>query len=234
LAAEKDVALRFAASPKDLSGADVVMLPGSKNTLGDLAYLVTSRFPDAVVSHLHRGGELVGICGGYQMLGQEISDPKGLEGGGRSQGLGFLDVTTELDAPKICRQVEALSLLRGVEQHAPVRGYEIHMGRTSRGTANPCFHVEGSTTLEGPRMVAEGAASENGLVWGTCIHGLFDQAGFRRGWLNRVRGRKGLSPISSCESDLVSTQLHGELDRWADHLEHNVKMDAIFAVCEGR
>jgi adenosylcobyric acid synthase len=234
LAAEKDVAFRFVASPEDLSGADVVMLPGSKNTLEDLAYLVASGFPGAVKSHLHRGGELVGVCGGYQMLGQEISDPKGLEGGGLSQGLGFLDVKTELDAPKICRQVQALSLLHGVEQHAPVSGYEIHMGRTSRGTANPCFHLEGSKTLEGDGMGDEGAASENGLVWGTSIHGLFDQAGFRRGWLNRVRGRKGLSPISSCESDLVSTQLHGELDRWADHLEHYVNMDAIFPVCEGR
>jgi adenosylcobyric acid synthase len=233
LAAEKDVALRFAASPDDLRGADVVILPGSKNTLEDLEYLVTSGFPGAVESHVQRGGELVGICGGYQMLGQEIADPKGLERGGTSLGLGFLDVATELDAPKICRQVRATSLLHNVEQDAPVRGYEIHMGRTSRGTANPCFRIEASEILEGDATGDEGAASENGRVWGTCIHGLFDQAGFRRSWLNRVRGRKGLSPISPRESELVTTQLGTELDRWADHLEQFVNMDAIYPLCAG-
>jgi adenosylcobyric acid synthase len=234
LTAEMDVALRFVASPDDLLGADVVILPGSKNTLEDLDYLLTLAFPNALKSHVDRGGELVGICGGYQMLGQEIADPKGLERGGTSVGLGFLDVTTELDAPKICRQVCATSLLQGVAPHAPVHGYEIHMGRTSRGTVNPCFHVETSEILEANPKENEGAVSESGLVWGTSIHGLFDQAEFRRGWLNRVRGRKGLPPILAHESELVATHLCGELDRWADHLERYVNMDAIYRVCERR
>ena len=230
LAAEKDVALRFAASPDDLRGADVVILPGSKNTIVDLDYLVRAGFPGALDSHVQRGGELVGVCGGYQMLGRVIADPKGLEGGGTSIGLGFLDVMTELDAPKICRQVHATSLLHGVEQLGPVHGYEIHLGRTSRGAVNACFHIEAPETSESYTMGDEGAASENGLVWGTSIHGLFDQAGFRRGWLNRARNWKGLPPISPRESELVTTQLSAELDRWADHLEQNVKMDAIYAV----
>ena len=234
LAAEKDVALRFASSPEDLRGADVVILPGSKNTLEDLDYLVTSAFSASLTSHVHRGGELVGICGGYQMLGQEITDPKGLERGGTSVGLGFLDVLTELDAPKICRQVCATSLLHGVAAHAPVHGYEIRMGRTRRGAVNPCFHVETSEISEANPMGNEGAVSESGLVWGTSIHGLFDQAEFRRGWLNRVRGRKGLQPIVVHESELVTAYLRGELDRWADHLERYVNMDAIYPVCERR
>ena len=234
LAAEKDVALRFATSPEDLRGADVVILPGSKNTLEDLDYLVTSGFPIAVESHVQMGGELVGICGGYQMLGQEIADPKGLERGGTSRGLGFLNVTTELDAPKICRQVRATSRLYGVEQDTPVSGYEIHMGRTSRGTAKPCFHIEASVILENNAGGDEGAASENDRVWGTSIHGLFDQAGFRRGWLNRSRGRKGLSPILPSESELVVTQLRAELDRWADHVAQYVNMDTVYSVLNGR
>ena len=229
LAVEKDVALRFAASPEDLRGADVVILPGSKNTLEDLGYLVTAGFPAALESHVHKGGELVGICGGCQMLGQEIADPKGLERGGTSTGLGFLDMTTELDAPKICRQVRAKSLLHGVEHHVSVRGYEIHMGRTSRGTANPCFLIEASGTPEAHARSDEGAASENGCVWGTSIHGLFDQAGFRRGWLNRARGRKGLPPISLRESELATMQLGAELDRWADHLQQHLKMDLVYS-----
>jgi adenosylcobyric acid synthase len=234
LAAEKDVALRFATSPENLQGADVVILPGSKNTLDDLDYLVTSGFPLAVESHVQMGGELVGICGGYQMLGQEISDPKGLERGGTSRGLGFLNVTTELDVPKICRQVRATSLLCGVEQHTPVSGYEIHMGRTSHGITNPCFQIETSEIWEGNAGGLEGAASANGRVWGTSIHGLFDQAGFRRGWLNRARDQKGLPPISSRESELVTTQLRAELDRWANHLEQYVSMDAIYSQLKGR
>ena len=81
-------------------------------------------------------------------------------------------------------------------------------------------------------MGDEGAASENGRVWGTSIHGLFDQAAFRRGWLNRARRQKGFPPISSLESELVTTQLRAELDRWADHIEKYVSMDAIYSVCE--
>ncbi len=229
LAAEKDVALRFAASPDDLRGADMVILPGSKNTLADLDYLVKTGFSTALTTHVNRGGELVGICGGYQMLGQEISDPKGLEGGGTAPGFAFLDVKTELDAPKICRQVQAVSLLQGVEQQVPVRGYEIHMGRTSRGAVTACFQIEAAETWAGQAAGDEGAASENGLVWGTSIHGLFDQAGFRRGWLNRARSRKGLPPVSSHESELVTTQLRAELDRWADHLHEHLNMDLVYA-----
>jgi adenosylcobyric acid synthase len=77
-------------------------------------------------------------------------------------------------------------------------------------------------------MGDEGAASENGRVWGTSIHGLFDQAGFRRSWLNRVRGWKGLPPISPRESELVTTQLHAELDRWADHLNIHLNVNLLF------
>ena len=234
LAAEKDVALRFARSPDDLRGADVVILPGSKNTLEDLAHLVTSGFSSTLTSHVRRGGELVGVCGGYQMLGQAIEDPKGLEGGGASVGLGFLDVKTELDAPKICRQVCAVSLLNDVAPHTPVRGYEIHMGRMSRGADSPCFRVESSEIWEDAPREHEGAVSENGLVWGTSIHGLFDQTEFRRDWLNRVRGRKGLPPISAHESQRVTTYLRGEIDRWADHVDRYVNMDAIYRVCERR
>jgi adenosylcobyric acid synthase len=234
LIAEKDVALRFADSPDDLDGADLVILPGSKNTLEDLDYLVHAGFPAVLESHVQRMGELVGVCAGYQMLGQEIADPKGLEQGGALKGLGFLDVTTELDAPKICRQVRATSLLYGVDLRESVHGYEIHMGRTSRGTANPCFHIESSEIWEANARGEEGAASESGLVWGTSIHGLFDQPGFRRGWLNRARARKGLPPVSLHASELVTTQLGAELDRWADHVEQYVHMDAIYSVCKGR
>jgi len=234
LATEKDVALRFVASPDELLEADVVILPGSKNTLEDLDYLVTAGFPAAVESHVQRGGELVGICAGYQMLGREIADPRGLERGGTSKGLGLLDVKTELDVPKICRQVRATSLLHDLEQSASICGYEIRMGRTSRGDVRPCFQIEASELLEGSVRGDEGAADKSGRVWGTSIHGLFDQARFRRGWLNRARGRKGLPPMALAISELVTTQLRAELDRWADHVQQYVNMEAIYPVLKGR
>jgi adenosylcobyric acid synthase len=143
-------------------------------------------------------------------------------------------MTTELDAPKICRQVRAASLLHGLEYHASVHGYEIHMGRTSLGTVHACFQIEASDIRESSVKDHEGAAREDGRVWGTSIHGLFDQAAFRRGWLNRVRNRKGLPPSSLAESKVVTTQLRAELDRWADHLAQHVNMDTIYAVCERR
>ena len=108
------------------------------------------------------------------------------------------------------------------------------MGRTSRGPAKPCFHIEASVIWEGNAGGNEGAASENDRVWGTSIHGLFDQTGFRRGWLNRARGRKGLSSILVSESELVATQLRAELDRWADHLEQHVSMDEIYSILKDR
>jgi adenosylcobyric acid synthase len=234
LTAEKDVALRFVASPEELQGADVVILPGSKNTLEDLDYLVTAGFPAAVDSHVQRGGELIGICAGYQMLGREIADPRGLERGGTSMGLGLLDVRTELDVPKICRQIRATSLLHDLEQSASICGYEIRMGRTSRGDVRPCFQIEASEILGGSVRGDEGAANTSGRVWGTSIHGLFDQASFRRGWLNRARGRKGLPPMALSISELVTTQLRAELDRWADHVQQYVNMEAIYPMLKGR
>ena len=234
LIAEEDIALRFADSPEDLQGADLVILPGSKNTLEDLDYLIHAGFPVVLESHVRKMGELVGLCAGYQMLGREIADPKALERGGISHGLGFLDVMTELDEPKICLRVRATSLLYGVATCAAVPGYEIHMGRTSRGSAKPCFYIESSEIAGTNPRGDEGAANESDLVWGTSIHGLFDQPEFRRGWLNRARVRKGLPPISLLASELVTTQLRAELDRWADHVEQHVNMDTVYAIWEGR
>ena len=149
-------------------------------------------------------------------------------------GLGLLDVRTELDVPKVCRQVRATSLLHGLEQSASIYGYEIRMGRTSRGDVRPCFQIEASEVPGGSARGDEGAANKSGRVWGTSIHGLFDQARFRRGWLNRARGRKGLPPMALAISELVTTQLRAELDRWADHVQQYVNMEAIDAVLKGR
>jgi adenosylcobyric acid synthase len=142
LAAESDVALRYVASLKELQGADVVILPGSKTTIADLAYLRKSGFEDAFTAHMHQGGEMIGVCGGYQMLGNTIADPRHVEPGGSSKGLGLLDVETELLTSKKTVQVRAQALSAFLDHGCLVEGYEIHMGVTTRAkTVPPCFQM---------------------------------------------------------------------------------------------
>lgn len=242
LAAECDVALRYVASPADMAGADVVVLPGSKNTIADLEHLRGIGFSEALAEHVRRGGELVGICGGYQMLGREVSDPYGVERGGKIAGLGFLDVVTELLPHKRMAQVEALPLCWDASPGTTVHGYEIHMGHTRRGSVRPCFRIIrrvgqnladacSTGTLE---EAEEGASHAERFIWGTYIHGVFDRAEFRRLWLNRLRQRKGMQPLDPAVSDTVTTRLRSSLNRWADHLQKHVQLTRIFAAVEVR
>jgi len=241
LAAESDVALRYIAHPKDLQGADVVILPGSKTTIADLDYLKEQGFEAALKRHGKQGGELIGICGGFQMLGQEVMDPYGVETGGSSKGFGVLPIRTELAKEKHTLQVIARPLWLNEETECLVEGYEIHMGiTTSAPGVLPCFDVlsqrnvssisSRSLQIENKDMVVlDGARSSDGCVWGTYIHGVFDQPGFRRQWLNRVRGRKGLPPLDTKISEEVSHRLMRALDRWADHLETHLDVNPIFS-----
>ena len=240
LQAESDVALRYVTNPNELHGAEVVVLPGSKTTIEDLGYLKREGFREGIVNHVRRGGEMVGICGGFQMLGREVTDPFGVETGGKEKGLELLNVTTSLVADKKTVQVYAHPLHLGIPLDCVVKGYEIHMGVTQGEGTRPCFRtILHKENLTGPFLHQnqkeedgqfEGAMREDGLVWGTYIHGVFDQPLFRRQWLNRVRHRKGLSPIEMEVSKAVSTKVAGALDRWADHVKEHVNLDKIFSV----
>jgi len=249
LAAESDVALRYVASPKELHGADVMSLPGSKTTIADLDYLRKTGFDEALGSHAHRGGEIVGICGGFQMLGTNINDPCHVETGGMSKGLGLLGVETELVVSKKTIQVRARALGGTWDDDCLVEGYEIHMGVTVRSQGIlPCFEIISQTeTVPAPQRVLsskdhpqrvrefqglDGAKSTDGMVWGTYIHGVFDQPGFRREWLNRARIRKMLPPLDVEVSRTVSARLTRALDRWADHVGTYINTKPIFSAIE--
>ena len=251
LAAESDVALRYVAAPRELHRADVIILPGSKTTIADLDYLRNAGFDQALRSHGHKGGEIMGICGGFQMLGREIMDPQHVETGGLSKGFGLLDVETELLSQKKTVQVRARSLLASWDHECLVEGYEIHMGMTTRAEGvSPCFEIISySDTFPSPRRALsssddpqgarelqslDGAMSADGLVWGTYIHGVFDQPEFRRQWLNRVRIRKNLPPLDVATSRTVSVRLAHALDRWADHVGRYINMKRIFSAIEFR
>ena len=190
LAMEPSVALAFLDDPAQLQSADVLILPGSKQTLDDLAWLRARGFAATVMAH---GGPLIGICGGYQMLGLTIDDPAGVENGGvarMAEGLGILPVRTVMRERKTVRVVAEYA-----------RGYEIHMGETS------------------------GVTNEAGRVWGTYVHGLFDDDAFRHEWLDRARALCGLAPAR--EKAGVTANRHARIDRWADHLRQSLNMDLI-------
>ena len=229
LIAEDDVVVRYAATPAELDGADVMVIPGSKNTIDDLAYLHQSGFAASITRHASGGGEIVGICGGYQMLGRSIADPDGVEAGGEVEGFGLLDVTTRLATTKTTHWVEGESLEVEPQRKLPIRGYWIHMGKTTRGGARSCFHVRpisDGAGQPGAREDAEadGAVNETGLIWGTYLHGVFDLPEFRRAWINRIRGRKSLLPLADAVSRGISQSLGGQLDAWADHLQLHLKV----------
>lgn len=224
LGAESDVALRYVVHPADLTDADVVIVPGSKMTMADFHDLVGRGFPDAIRTCVERGIEIVGICGGYQMLGRTIADPHDVESGGTMHGLGLLDIDTKLSHGKRTVQVTAIPLLDAAMSDTVVTGYEIHMGVTTRRSGHACFRLlEGSTECSD-----EGTCREDGRVWGTYIHGVFDAPRFRRRWLNGLRARKGLPPLDEAISERVSEELHGALDAWTDHVQAHLDLAPIW------
>ncbi len=186
---EPDVSIRYICEPHELSNSDAVIIPGSKNTIEDLQWLWDRGIAEAIIGYAKRGGMVIGICGGYQMLGLKISDPYKVETDkGEIKGLGLLPVETVLEKEKITEQVEALSLINSAKVH----GYEIHMGRTRCvQDINPAFKIvkRGSEDIN----QNDGAVSKDSKIWGAYIHGLFDSDEFRQAFLNAVRVKKGFA-----------------------------------------
>ncbi|NIA57961.1 cobyric acid synthase [Massilia sp. TW-1] len=164
-----DVDLRFVREGEPIPDADLVILPGSKNTRGDLAWLHAQGWPERIRRHLRYGGKVIGICGGFQMLGACVDDPYGVEGvAGHSKGLGLLDLGTTLTRQKRLAQVSGRCAFAPGAVDAAVTGYEIHMGvSTGSALARPAFEIDGRP---------EGGCSDDGQVLGTYLHGLFDHA----------------------------------------------------------
>jgi adenosylcobyric acid synthase len=162
-----DVDLRFVREGEVIPGADLIVLAGSKNTRADLAWLQRQGWPDAIRRHLRYGGKVIGICGGFQMLGQHVDDPDGVEGAaGRSEALGLLDLSTTLAREKRLARVGGRCVFDPASLGDAVEGYEIHMG-VSSGTAlaRPAFEIDGRD---------EGACSSDGQILGSYLHGMFD------------------------------------------------------------
>jgi adenosylcobyric acid synthase len=191
--------------------ADLVILLGAKATIADLAALQNAGFHTDIAAHVRRGGRVLGLCGGYQMLGRTIRDPLGLEGpAGAADGLGLLDVETILTDDKRLERVQGLT-----SDGIPISGYEMHMGLTEGpDRARPFARLSNGS--------AEGAVSPNGRVVGTYIHGLFADDRQRSAWL--LRFAAGGAAIS------YDRLIDETLDRLAAHLEAHIAIDRLLSL----
>ncbi len=172
--------------------ADVVILPGSKNTIDDFLFLKKEGYAEEIPELRREGKMVIGICGGFQMLGKTIRDPFGVESSsGEIEGLGLLDVKTVLTKEKMTFQVKAVALNGPlVDAEEIVQGYEIHMGETERGPSHPpAFKI--IERLNQREEIEDGATSPDGMVWGTYLHGLFENDGFRLRFVEMLRELKG-------------------------------------------
>ena len=190
--------------------ARLVILPGSKSTRGDLAFLRSQGWDIDLHAHYRRGGHVLGVCGGYQMLGKSVADPEGIEGSsGESPGLGLLDVKTVMTPQKTVTRVTASHAATG----EPIEAYEIHIGLTEGEDRLRPFAI-----LNG---AGEGAVSRDGRVHGSYLHGLFTSDGFRKAFLARM--------------DIPATNLHyrasveSTLDALADHIENHLDVEGLLA-----
>jgi adenosylcobyric acid synthase len=215
LKAEPDVAVVFVRPGERLpADAGLVLIPGSKSTIGDLAAFRAHGWDRDLLAHHARGGHVVGLCGGYQMLGRRVRDPYGIEGPVReAEGLGLLDVETVMEPQKTVREAKATT-----PDGSPLEGYEIHLGRTSGpDCARPVCLIDGQP---------DGAISTDGRISGTYLHGLFGADSWRRDFLARF----GLTGSTAG----YRAGVEAALDEIAGQLEQAVDVDRLLAVAKGR
>jgi adenosylcobyric acid synthase len=224
LEGEPDVVLHYIDSPQQLVGLDLLILPGSKSTLTDLYFLMERGLYKAIREF---DGVIFGICGGYQMLGRRVLDPFNIESDIKeADGLELLDVETVMLARKETHQVTAqlLAKIDPWDGGNELTGYEIHMGETTRGgNALPFARI--TCRSDQPVDLEDGAVSANGRVYGTYLHGIFDNVGFRTAFLNGLRRNKGLH-----ERHKV-IPIKDPYELLAAHLERHLDMDRLLEIC---
>ena len=219
------VSLRYVSRAAELGEPDVIILPGTKNTMDDLKWLRQSGLESAILKHVSRGGALVGICGGYQMLTSEIRDPEGAEAGGEIRGMGLLPGDTLFFGEKSRTRVTgtvmgATGVFAGLNG-ASFEGYEIHMGRTA-GALNFARLTQGETASPDGMAV--------GNVWGSYVHGIFDKGAFAQRFVNCLLKAKGLSAAEAVE-DWASYK-ERQYDILADACRAALDMDKIYEILE--
>ncbi len=225
LAAEPSVALAYLSRASEVAHADVVIIPGSKQTISDLQWLEHEGFEKTIQKQAERG-LTVGVCGGMQMLGLEVRDSGGLEGGGQKRGLGLLPVRTTLIEDKVTQRTVAQLIspqLFGQEMtYDRASGYEIHLGVTEyQAGAKPLLHIRREDGL----VAIDGATSANGRIIGTYLHGLFDDDEFRHAFLRAARAACQLTPPRTFAN--VKAEREVRFDRLAAHVRQAIDLETI-------
>ncbi len=207
---EPSVRLVFVKPGEPIPVADCVILPGSKATIADLGFFRAQGWDIDLIAHVRRGGRVLGVCGGYQMLGQRVADPEGMEGSpGAVAGLGLIDVETALTGEKTLERVEGANVLNG----APFAGYEMHVGRT---TGPDCERP----LLRFADGRLDGAVAPGGRVMGAYVHGLFADDRHRAAFL---------AALGADSSVAYETTIEATLDALADHLQAHLDCDGLLA-----
>ncbi|MBK1990260.1 cobyric acid synthase CobQ [Sphaerospermopsis aphanizomenoides BCCUSP55] len=189
LESEPTVSVKYLSPKQDLGHPDAVIIPGTKTTVADLIMLQKSGMAEAIQHYAASGGTVLGICGGFQMLGQIVADPEGVEGqAGRYQGLNLLPIKTVITGQKIARQRQVTSNFP--QMGLPVNGFEIHQGRSR--VEQPTDKVICQPLFDDANL---GLVDNCQSVWGTYLHGIFDNGPWRRAWINRLRQQRGLKSL---------------------------------------
>ncbi|MDA3972146.1 MAG: cobyric acid synthase [Desulfobulbaceae bacterium] len=213
--AEPDGNIRLVRTPAELGRPSAILLPGSKNVIADAHFLQDSGLAQEIVQGAEGGVPIVGICGGFQLMGKAIADPHHIESNGESvQGLSLLDFTTVLAEEK------TLTLKSGthVESGCTIRGYEIHHGVTS-GCGEPVLQFSSGESA--------GVRSPDGQIWGSYVHGIFDSDTFRRWFIDALRRKQGLAPLGQVQA---SYDLEPAFERLADAVREQLDMDQIYKI----
>jgi cobyric acid synthase len=209
---EPDVSVRIVRAAAELGEPDAVILPGSKNVLADLAHLRATGIASAIAA-LQRA-EIIGVCGGYQMLGRRIEDPHGIESrDGAATGLGLLSLTTVMAPEKTLVRTTARHLGAGLK----LCGYEIHHGRSATEQLAPLVQRDDGETI--------GVGTSDGRIWGSYLHGIFDADEFRRWFVDRLRQRRGLAPLRRV---MAVYDLEPAFERLAATVRESVDINAIY------
>jgi adenosylcobyric acid synthase len=225
---EEGVVLRYVETPGKLGHPDLLIIPGSKNTIDDLRYLKTAGFFKQIVKLRKEGCTIVGICGGFQMLGKSISDPYGVESSLDSiKGLGFLNMETQLEKRKSTHQVEAEEIYhnQNTKPTDVLRGYEIHMGKATTNNEKSLFAIKKRSGNK--CSINDGAISRDGKVMGTYIHGIFDNDRFRRTFLDNVNKKKKITPLDTENLFEFHAFKEEQYNRLADAVRNSLDMKCI-------
>lgn len=221
LEAEACVGLKYLSPKHELGHPDAVILPGTKTSIPDLLLLHKTGMAKAIQNYAAAGGTVLGICGGFQIMGQQLADPEGVEGeAGRFQGLGLFPIRTVITGHKVARQRQVISNFP--QMGLPVTGYEIHQGRSRLIEPTPPPNTF-PQLFDDPSL---GMVDNSQLVWGTYLHGIFDNGPWRRAWLNRLRQQRGLKSLPTGISN-YREQREAMLDSLASVVEAHLDLSPI-------